>query len=193
MSQIATLNNSEATGAIIGAENANPNSESVILNSKHESAENLICSEKLRSESSTPVKETHEEQPAANNQSAGDIFDKIQITMLHEEFYLQLFLLNFCFNLTQHSAFPFDSFSELVQEKQSQNIEVPNVLERSSSETAAAEEIAAPSAEVPASESQPSSDAKDAAPAQSVEDAGVKRTVDNGDNAPVSKAVKGGE
>jgi hypothetical protein len=80
MSQIATLNNSEATGAIIGAENANPNSESVILNSKHESAENLICSEKLRSESSTPVKETHEEQPAANNQPAGDIFDKIQIT-----------------------------------------------------------------------------------------------------------------
>ncbi len=75
MSQIATLNNSEATGA----ENANPNSESVvILKSKDESAENLICSENVRSESSTPVKENHEEQPAANNQPAGDIFDKIQ-------------------------------------------------------------------------------------------------------------------
>ena len=80
MSQIATLNNSEATGAVIGAENANPNSESVvILKSQDESAENLNCSEKLRSESSTPVKETHEEQPAANNQLDGDIFDKIQI------------------------------------------------------------------------------------------------------------------
>ena len=104
---------------------------------------------------------------------------------------MQLFPLNFCFNLTQYSAFPYDSFSELVQEKQSENIEVPNVLERSSSETAAPEKVAAPSAEVSAS--QPSSDAKDAAPAQSVEDAGVKRTVDNGDNAPVSKAAKGGE
>ena len=104
---------------------------------------------------------------------------------------MQLFLLNFCFNLTQHSAFSFDLFSEPVQEKQSENTEVPNVLERSSSETAAPEKVAAPSAEVSAS--QPSSDAKDAAPAQSVEDAGVKRTVDNGDNAPVSKAAKGGE
>jgi hypothetical protein len=80
MSQIATLNNSEATGAIIGAENANPNSESVvILKSQEESAENLICSENVRSESSTPVKEIHDEQSAANNQLAGDMFDKIQI------------------------------------------------------------------------------------------------------------------
>jgi hypothetical protein len=78
-----------------------------------------------------------------------------------------------------------------VQEKQSENIEVPTVLERSSSETATAEVIAAASAYVSAL--QPSSDAKDDAPAaaQTVEDAGVKRTVDNGDDAPVSKAAKG--
>ena len=76
-----------------------------------------------------------------------------------------------------------------MQETQSENVEAPSVLERSSSETATAEEIVADSAKVPAPE--PLSDAKDAAPAQTVEDAGVKRTVDNGDNAPVSKAAKG--
>lgn len=72
MSQVGTIANSEVSSAIIGAENANPNAESaILLKVKDATEENLICSENLRSESSTPVKEIVEEQPAAESQPAG--------------------------------------------------------------------------------------------------------------------------
>ena len=75
MSQVATISNSEVSSAIIGTENANPNAESaVLLKVKDNTEESQICSENLRSESSTPVKEIAEEQPAAENQIAGIYF-----------------------------------------------------------------------------------------------------------------------
>ena len=75
MSQVATISNSEVSSAIIGTENANPNAESVVLlKVKDNTEESQICSENLRSESSTPVKEIAEEQPAAENQIAGIYF-----------------------------------------------------------------------------------------------------------------------
>jgi hypothetical protein len=75
MSQVATISNSEVSSAIIGTENANPNAESaVLLKVKDNTEESQICSENLRSESSTPVKEITEEQPAAENQIAGIYF-----------------------------------------------------------------------------------------------------------------------
>ena len=75
MSQVATISNSEVNSAIIGTENANPNAESAVhLRVKGNTEESQICSENMRSESSTPVKEIAEEQPAAENQIAGIYF-----------------------------------------------------------------------------------------------------------------------
>ena len=75
MSQVATISNSEVNSAIIGTENTNPNAESVAhLKVKESTEESQICSENMRSESSTPVKEIAEEQPAAENQNAGIYF-----------------------------------------------------------------------------------------------------------------------
>jgi hypothetical protein len=75
MSQVATISNSEVNSAIIGTENANPNAESAVhLRVKENTEESQICSENMRSESSTPVKEIAEEQPAAENQIAGIYF-----------------------------------------------------------------------------------------------------------------------
>ena len=72
MSQVATVVNSEVTGAIIDAENANPNAESpALLKAKVDSAE-LLISENLRSESSTPVKEILDDQPVAAKETAGN-------------------------------------------------------------------------------------------------------------------------
>ena len=72
MSQVATVVNSELTGAVIGAENANPNAESpALLKAKVDSAE-LLISENSRSESSTPVKEIIDDQPIASDKTAGN-------------------------------------------------------------------------------------------------------------------------
>ncbi len=72
MSQVSTIATSEVNAPTIGAENANPNTDSVVLlKAKDGSEENLICSENLRSESSTPVKETIVDQPAPVIQIAG--------------------------------------------------------------------------------------------------------------------------
>lgn len=72
MSQVATVVNSELTGAVIHAENANPNAESpALLKAKVDSAE-LLISENSRSESSTPVKEIIDDQPVASDKTAGN-------------------------------------------------------------------------------------------------------------------------
>jgi hypothetical protein len=72
MSQVATVVNSELTGAVIGAENANPNAESpALLKAKVDSAE-LQISENSRSESNTPVKEILDDQPVASDKTAGN-------------------------------------------------------------------------------------------------------------------------
>ena len=72
MSQVATVVNSELTGAVIDAENANPNAESpALLQAKVDSAE-LLISENSRSESSTPVKEILDDQPVASDKTVGN-------------------------------------------------------------------------------------------------------------------------
>ena len=77
MSQVATIANSELDTATIGAENTDPNTGSAVLpKAKENTEENLICSENMRSESSTPVKEIVEVQPAPENQIAGNSFSR---------------------------------------------------------------------------------------------------------------------
>jgi hypothetical protein len=72
MSQVATVVNSELTGAVIDAENANPNAESpALLQAKVDSAE-LLISENSRSESSTPIKEILDDQPVASDKTVGN-------------------------------------------------------------------------------------------------------------------------
>ena len=66
MSQIATAVNSEAAAFAINTENANPNSETVVV-LKAKDMELPICTENLRSESSTPVKDVLESQLVATN------------------------------------------------------------------------------------------------------------------------------
>ena len=78
MSQVATVVNSEIISALNSAENTDPNAESVIpLKTKDESAEHPICTENMRSESSTPVKEIIEDQQISVNQPAGDCVEAI--------------------------------------------------------------------------------------------------------------------
>lgn len=79
------------------------------------------------------------------------------------------------------------SLSEIVQE-QSEIVNVPVILEKTSSATAAEDVVAAP-AEVSASN--PSSESQDAA--QAASDAGIKRTADSADDTPVTKAAKSNE
>ena len=75
MSQVATVVNTEVVGALNGAENTDPNAESVVLlKTKDESAEHT---EKMRSESSTPIKEVLEDQQASTNQPAGNYVEEI--------------------------------------------------------------------------------------------------------------------
>ena len=71
MSQIATAVNFEAAAVAIGTENANPNAESMAV-LKAKDVEHPICTENLRSESSTPVKDVIEAQLIATNQPAGN-------------------------------------------------------------------------------------------------------------------------
>ena len=76
MSQLATVVNSELTGAVIDAENANPNAvvSPALLKAKVDSAE-LLISENSRSESSTPVKEILDDQPVAADKTVGNKTD----------------------------------------------------------------------------------------------------------------------
>jgi hypothetical protein len=71
MSQIATAVIVEAAAVAIATENANPNAESMAV-LKAKDVEHPICTENLRSESSTPVKDVLEAQLVATNQPAGD-------------------------------------------------------------------------------------------------------------------------
>ena len=71
MSQIATAVIPEAATVVIGTENANPTAESVsVLKAKE--MEHAVCTENLRSESSTPVKEIVEAQIVATSQPSGN-------------------------------------------------------------------------------------------------------------------------
>jgi hypothetical protein len=73
MSQVAAVADSEVVSAIINAENTDPNAESVaVLKKTDESAQLLISSENLRSESSTPVKEIPEDQPVATTNAGNN-------------------------------------------------------------------------------------------------------------------------
>jgi hypothetical protein len=100
MSQVATITNSEAIAAVIGAENVDPNALSEVHEKKKDlSEENLICSENFRSESSTPVKEIVEDQPVLANQIAGNLslFFFVQTIFQKVQFFLfQRRLLDFC-------------------------------------------------------------------------------------------------
>ena len=71
MSQIATAVIPEAAAVVIGTENANPNAESVAV-LKAKDTEHAVCTENLRSESSTPVKEIVEAQIVATSQPSGN-------------------------------------------------------------------------------------------------------------------------
>ena len=71
MSQIATAVIPEAAAVVTGTENANPNAESVAV-LKAKDTEHAVCTENLRSESSTPVKEIVEAQIVATNQPSGN-------------------------------------------------------------------------------------------------------------------------
>jgi hypothetical protein len=75
MSQLATAVLPDAINVAAGAENADPNSTIVVvLKAKDESAE-LICSENMRSESSTPIKELVDEQLVVTEQLTGTAFN----------------------------------------------------------------------------------------------------------------------
>jgi hypothetical protein len=71
MSQIATAVIPEAAAVVIGTENANPNAESISV-LKAKDVEHVVCTENLRSESSTPVKDNVEAQLVATSQPSGD-------------------------------------------------------------------------------------------------------------------------
>jgi len=71
MSQIATAVIVEAAAVAIATENANPNAESMAV-LKAKDVEHPICTDNLRSETSTPVKDVLEAQLVATNQPAGN-------------------------------------------------------------------------------------------------------------------------